>query len=290
MAASAAELAELYDSLSRFQWLCRAVSRPRPGAGLEMHKRLRAPPLAGDAPDAGAASLNDWLFARLELPAEPAVLDLGCGFGATLLGWARNHSGRSVGLTLSPFQAKQASREAERAGLDQRCAFRVASFDDPIEGEFDVVVSIETLLHAADLEAALANVRGSLKDSGQLVLVEDMARRSIDAGDDADVAELLSMWSTARLPDEAMYHAALAAAGFEIESSVDLTDQVMSREPAQIDRGVRRLRRLRRLLPGRTARRIADAFLGGLLLERLYAGGRMKYLAVVARPGSKVSA
>ena len=40
---SAARLAGLYDSLSRYQWWRRCLSRAGPGDALEMHKRLRAP-------------------------------------------------------------------------------------------------------------------------------------------------------------------------------------------------------------------------------------------------------
>lgn len=277
----------LYDSLSRFQWWRRRLSGASPGEALEMHKRLRAS--KGDdggnaGPAAGCASINDWLFELSGLPTDPQgdsrVLDIGCGFGATLVAWAKRSAGRFVGLSLSGYQIDKARIVARRAGLGKKCSFRQQGFDDPIEGEFDVVVSIETLLHARDLAKTMQHLSTCTSPGAAIVLVEDMA---VDAAVAEETAgrDLLQNWSSDRLHSEEDYRAALAGAGFVVGRDIDLTGQVDFPTESDWSARERRLRRWRRWTPfGRT---VIDAFLGGIAMERLYAAGRLRYRAMVAR-------
>ena len=110
------DLAQLYDGLARFQWWRRRLKRSGAGEGLEMRKRLLAPRPGEDGPPAGADGLDDWLWSRLEPSAGVRVLDVGCGFGATLFHWANNVDGAAgaafVGLTLSGYQVQRAEEVA----------------------------------------------------------------------------------------------------------------------------------------------------------------------------------
>lgn len=281
------QLGGLYDSLSRYHWFCRRLSCARAGAGLEMHKRLNAPAAGVDGPEAGCAGLNEWLLKRLDPPDHSRLLDAGCGFGGTLFCFARSRPGRHVGLTLSPFQARMAQREAARLGLTENCEFRLQSFDDPISGCFDVVVSVEALLHAADLGRAVDNLARSLKPGGILALVEDMLLDQERDAQQEEIAELLGCWSSERLHAVSDFQQALACRGFEIRQQIDLTAQVPYRSRQALDANARRLRSLRRWLPLTGSRRIIDAFLGGVALEGLYERGCMRYLALIASCGDK---
>lgn len=271
----------LYDSLSRYQWWLRRVRRAQPGGGLEMHKRLRSG--ARGRPAAGCAGINDWLWEQLDpaLRDRPLrVLDVGCGFGATLHAFARRAKpeSRFVGLTVSPYQAKKATAEARRAGLDARCAFRVQSFDDEVGEEFDLIVSIESLFHAPDLGHTLARLRACAAPGATLALVEDMARDEA-ATEDPAARRLLSCWATASMATVTDFRSGLAAAGFELRQDLDLTAQVDLPLPHRLDRE-RRLRRWRRFAPA--GRRVVDAFLGGLAMEELYERDLLEYRAMIA--------
>jgi hypothetical protein len=75
----------------------------------------------------------------------------------------------------------------------------------------------------------------------------------------------------------------VAEAGLAVHRDIDLTDQVPDRGSKARERARRRLTALRRITPLAGPRRVLDAFLGGLALERLYARDRMRYRVLVAR-------
>lgn len=280
-------LACLYDELARFQWWRTRLAQSPVGAGLEMHKRLNAPRPGVDGPPAGVAGLDEWLATRIgagEDPHAPArVLDVGCGFGATAFHWARRASDTSlVGLTLSPYQVMRAEETARALGLDQRCEFRRQSFDEPIEGSYDTIVSVEALFHARELAPTVANLGRALAIGGRLALVEDMALVT-GLEDDASGERLLRCWHTERLHGAEDYLSALRAAGLELVYEHDLSEQVPREPITRLDRRRRRLERLRRLMPLAAGRIVADAFLGGIALQELYARHRMSYRVMIAR-------
>jgi SAM-dependent methyltransferase len=276
----AREQARLYESLARYHWLRRRLARAAPGEGLEMHKRLRAADASGGAE--GTLAVDAWLDTVLEPAPEPRVLDVGCGFGATLIKRARRaRGGRFVGVCTSPFQVRMATREAQRLGLGERCSFAAQSYDDPITGPFDLVLSVEALFHAPDLHATLRRLAGLLVEGGSLALVEDMAMEE-KLDETADGRELLARWATQRLHAVGEYRRALEEAGLRLRSDVDFTDRVERRPAAEIDASASRLASVRRFLPLPAGRRVVDAFLGGFALERLYAAGHMSYRGMLA--------
>lgn len=279
---------KLYDSLSRYQWWQRWLRRARSGTGLEMHKRLLEASI-GDLPGAGRAELNRWLWTLVadRFETAPRVLDIGCGFGATLLAWAgrddATRAGTFVGLTLSGYQTQRATGEAKRLGLHGACTFKTQSFDDAVDGSaerlFDVVVSVETLFHAPDLLRTLSGLASTVRPGGAIVLVEDMA---VDVGVKEETAArtLRDRWATTDLRTIDEYRGALSDAGFDLERDIDLTAQVDLPARASRDRRERRLHRLRRFTP--VGRRVIDAFLGGIAMERLYSASLLSYRAMVA--------
>ncbi len=278
------ELARLYDALARYQWLRRSAGGGRPDEGLEMHKRLKGG--APGTPAAGTADIHGWLFERTGAGDSLRALDVGCGFGATLFDWARRApTGTFTGLTLSPYQVRRARQLADQRGLGDRCTFRCQSYSAPVEGTFDVVLSIESLFHAGDLARTARNLADSLAPGGELLLVEDMARGSEVAQAPAG-AELLSRWSTAHLYTRDDYRDALAGAGLVVSAETDLTPQVPTHDASSLERRRRRLTRLRTFLPLPVARGVVDAFLGGLALDELYRTERMRYVALTARRGA----
>ena len=246
-----------------------------------MHKRLLDSGGRPGRPEAGLAGLDLWLLEQVRLAERPEILDVGCGFGATLFCWQRRHAGRSVGLTISPYQLQKARREAVRLGLHAVCEFRLQSYDEPIDGCFDLIVSIESLAHSPDLVKTLRNLRRALKPGGVLALVEDMTIG--EAGVVEQQRQCLSkLWATERLYSEQDYRDALTASGLQSMSCTNLTDQVPSRPEPELDRSERRLARLRACLPSAGLRRVVDAFRGGVVQERLYARGQMSYQGLIA--------
>ncbi|MCA8974031.1 MAG: class I SAM-dependent methyltransferase [Planctomycetes bacterium] len=269
--------AQLYETLARYQWLRRRWGGAEPGAGLEIRKRLL--PAATPPEDSGEA-LDRWLLQLAAVPDGGKVLDLGCGFGASLLRWTEWSGGQGLGVTASPFQVARANEEAVRRGLDGRCRFVVQDFTAPVADSFGAVFAIEALGHAPDLAAVLAGVHRCLAPGGRFVQVEDLLREPA-AADDRCVSELSRCWSSPPLRDLATAKAALAAAGLDLVREIDLTERVAPAAPRLLDRRESRLRWWRAALPIAPWHRLADAFLGGSALERLYASGRACYRVFV---------
>lgn len=262
----------LYEGLARYHWWRRRLARARPGERLELHKRLAAGD--GDGPAAGVAGLDAWLADRIGPLDGAHVLDVGCGFGATLFTFAARGA-TGVGITASPYQVRRAREQARALGLGDRVRFVRQRFDAPIDGRFDAAVAVESLIHATDVDAVLANVAGALRPGGRFVALEDCSANVLP--DDADTSLLCERWVLDRLQHTDEVRESLDRHGFRVRDTIDLTAQVAPRPAAVLDASERRLRRTRRWLP--VGRDVVDAFLGGVALERLYARGAMRYLA-----------
>jgi len=265
----------MYEALARWQWWRCRRDRGR-GELVDLRKRLAA----GDGtlvPADGGAGLDRWLQRHVGWRGG-RVLDLGCGFGASLVRWvATDSAARGVGVTASDVQARHAAAQLAAHGVGARVDVLRQDFTAPVAGCFDVVLAIESLGHARDLVAVLRGVAAALARGGRFVWVDDGLRASAPA--DGDVAELAARWASPPLRDAAAARAALAAAGLGVVAEHDLTAQVPVRDAAALARAHRRLGLLRAVLPVPRLRRLADAFLGGLALERLYARGLACYRA-----------
>lgn len=279
----------LYESLARFQWWRRTLAREAPGRGLEMRKRLHAP--QADGPSDGLAGLDEWLM--MQVHGRPQrMLDLGCGFGASLLRWlpeqtTNEQDQHAFGITPSAYQVRRARRVAKQMGVEARCTFLHQDLESQLPTDLDVVLAIEALGHTRDLALVLRQVRRSLRPKGTLVWVEDLLREP--APQDADVAALAYHWSSPQLRDVATVRAELHSAGLEVTAEWDLTPQVPRRELARVSRSHTNAVRWRRWLPVPFARHVAQAFAGGFVLERLYARNMATYRVLLASPSEGAS-
>ncbi len=268
MSGASPDSGPMYESLARFQWLRRRWKRGPGGTGLEMRKRLLPAPSRGLGPADGAEGLDRWLHSLLGGRRVSRVLDIGCGFGASAQWWAVATGGEAVGITPSAFQVTKAAAEAASRGLGERVRFVQQDAAAPLPGRFDVVLAIESLGHVNDLGAVLRNVHAALRPGGVYLWVEDLLVEPLNG--DPDVAELAGRWSSPPLRDVATARRELAAAGLAPVREVDLTAQVPFASVAPPPSRAARLSRWR-AIPSSSLRRMIDAFLGGLALERLYA-------------------
>lgn len=91
---------------------------------------------------------------KIELTAEDAVLDVGCGWGSFILWAAERYGCRATGITLSPSQADYVREQAAARGLAERIAVHVMhanAMDLPV-GAFDKIVTIGAIKHIAALD------------------------------------------------------------------------------------------------------------------------------------------
>src|SRR6266699_383955 len=123
--------------------------------------------------------MNAEVLARLHLDdiAEPRLLDLGCGLGATLRSFARRlpHA-RLLGLTRVPWQVERAHALNDAAGCGERVRVIEGDYEDTIlpRSSYDGVYALESSCHAhgADKGLLLAEAHRLLRPGGRLVVAD----------------------------------------------------------------------------------------------------------------------
>ena len=206
------------------------------------------------------------------------VLDVGCGFGAGLARLADTCGASGVGVTSSPRQVAMGSKLlAGRPGV----SLRLASFDDPLPGSFDVVIAVESLIHARSLPDSLAHIAKVLRPGGALAIVDDFWLRP---GIPSPLVR--DGWGVNELTTAAQLTVALEQAGLEVAAQEDWTGSVVGVSEAAARRARIALLALSRVWPSR--RTLWRFYEAQLELHRCLAQGELRYWFVMARkPGSE---
>jgi len=283
--AHARRIARYYAWLDRFAPL--REYRAQTGSETQsIHRALRDP----DGGPASATVIHRLMLDGVSLPADPRVLDAGCGYGATAFDLQPEIGGQWLGITLSPVQVRRAGAEAARRKLTERLRFECRSYDDPLPGPFDLVIAIESLIHGTDPVRSIANLAGHLDTGGHLVIVDDMPEPGLSPRDAADLALFKRMWRCPVAPPAATWRDAIDAAGLERIHERDLTDLILLGDPDELLALRARLQRRAFWLGliGRNLREQAD--IGGRTLELLQLRGAVRYRLIVARKGAHAGA
>lgn len=279
-ARQARRVARYYRWLDGLSWFHERRGEAGHGA-LPVHRALADP-------DGGAPSpfvIHRLMLDGLDLPAAPRVLDAGCGYGATMLDLAPRLGGDWTGLTLSPVQAARGMAEIASRGLSDRVRIQVRSYDAPLEGRFDLIYGIESLIHSADPARTVANLAAGLAPGGHLVIVDDMPEDRLPPEPAARLDRFRRFWRCPVAPSRAGWVAASAAAGLRVVAERDLNPLLQVRGMAEIEPRLAALERRARLprLLGFGLRQEAE--IGGMLLETLQTEGFVRYRILAARKG-----
>jgi len=124
--------------------------------------------------------MNAEVLARLQLGevAQPQLLDLGCGLGATLRSFARHlPSAKLWGVTRVPWQVEQARTLNEAAGCGERIGVIAGDYEDTTllpAASFDGVYALESSCHAHGAEKGklLEQAHRLLRSGGRLVVAD----------------------------------------------------------------------------------------------------------------------
>lgn len=121
--------------------------------------------------------MNLEVLARLRLDgmAEPKLLDLGCGLGATLRSFARRlPRAKLLGITRVPWQVEHARTLNEAAGCDERVDVIEGDYEDILlpRSSYDGVYALESSCHAhgGDKGVLLEQAYRLLRPGGRLVV------------------------------------------------------------------------------------------------------------------------
>lgn len=203
------------------------------------------------------------------------VLDLGCGIGASLSYLAERLPIRGTGITLSPVQAELAARRIDEAGLGGRIRCIEGDFCElPGDlGPVDLAYAIESFLHGPDPERFFAQCARVVRPGGRLLLCDDFRRRTTDPAASRAVARFCRGWHVGTLLDREALRAMARRAGFEHESTTDLTPYLELGRPR--DRAIALVVALVGWLPP-VARRFDD-LVGGSALQQCLTNGWIGY-------------
>jgi SAM-dependent methyltransferase len=275
-------LSRYYDWLSAFQRVTSWIGHGGGYQSLTVHRLL-----ASNNPAIGAADVvHERIIAAVGSIRAPRVLDAGCGLGGTIFYLHGRLGGEYDGLTVSPAQRARAEREARRRGVSAACRFHLRSYDeDPraiVPGGADLVVAVESLAHAANPPQTIATLARALRPGGRLVVVDDVPDDRLEA-EDVDFARFREGWQCPAISPAGTLLGSLSDAGLAVEADDDLTPLVAQRDPDELERLAKTNRRWRAPAGWIGAAELIDSLYGGLMLERLYRRGLMRYRLVAAR-------
>ena len=109
------------------------------------------------------------------------VADVGCGHGASTILMAQAYPKSSfVGFDYHQPSIEQARAAAQRAQLDGRVRFEVASAKDYPGSDYDLVTVFDCLHDMGDPVGASAHVKKSLKPDGSWMIVEPFANDRLE--------------------------------------------------------------------------------------------------------------
>lgn len=220
---------------------------------------------------------------RRLLPASGAahVVDLGCGVGASLCHLAERLPIRGTGITVSGVQARLAGRRIAEAGLSGRVACLEGDYCDlPASvGQADVAYAIESFVHGPAPDRFVAGCRRLVRQDGLLVVCDDFRRSTSDPDASRAIDRYVRGWHVNTLLHRDDLYALARGAGFEHESTADLTPFLEMRRPR--DRAIDALAAVFGRLPLYGSR--FGPLLGGSALQTCLERGWIGYDFVVFR-------
>lgn len=207
--------------------------------------------------------------------ASPALGDLGCGTGGTLmyLSPRLTSSYSAVGVTLSPVQARQARRNLASA----RCATLIGDYHHlPLaDASLDFAFAIESFIHSSHPERFLAEVNRVLRPGGRLFVCDDflVENRRVGVREAEVLAEYREGWLASSLLPTGEVTDLARRAGLRLVERRDLTPYLKLRTLPE--RLAHQLLGWRRKLGLRAS--VVTSSAGSLALQQCLASGAILY-------------
>ena len=167
--------------------------------------------------------MNEEVLMRLQLDgiAEPQLLDLGCGLGATLRSFAhRLQSAKILGVTRVPWQVERARALSETFNWGERVRVLEGDYEDTIlpRSNYDGVYALESSCHAhgADKGKLLTEAHRLLRPGGRLVIADGFLASARFAGtlQQRIYRKLCECWVIEELAELELFTARLEQLGF----------------------------------------------------------------------------
>jgi len=169
--------------------------------------------------------------------AKPAIVDLGCGLGASLVYLAGRIDMSGEGITISAAQAARAAEIIAEAGAGERVRCREGDFlsvPDDLVGQADLAFSIEAFIHSPDAGRYFEQAALVLRPGGKLVLCDDFLNSAAPPRTPRDrrlLEEFRVGWHAGSLLAVEQVRQAAAEHGLTLVREIDLTLYLELRRP-----------------------------------------------------------
>lgn len=253
---------ELYNQLGRFE------SRISGKNSYPIHKKLIFN-------NEQFNDLNDWLINNIDIKKSSTVLDAGCGTGKTLFMLRDKFSIEGLGISLSKVEIDLAKAHKRQNNYD-KINFKVASFDDDLPLNFDLIIAIESIKHSIDYRKSIQNLADHLNPGGELWLIEDIRKSEIKKL--LKTEQFMSWWHVPFLFDQSEIEAACNNENLKVKALFNLTSNMSQKSLLKAQSRYRLWRFLLRLIPFKNVRNNVKTFLGGFILDQWYLKKQMAYL------------
>ncbi|NUT48068.1 MAG: methyltransferase domain-containing protein [Saccharothrix sp.] len=169
--------------------------------------------------------LTDLVAETLALAPGQRLLDVGCGLGVPAIRIAQRCDVRITGVTVSAWQAAEATRRATAAGVGDRVTARHADaaalpFPDAC---FDAVLAFDSLPNAVDRRQWLREVRRVLRPGGRFAVTDYPAEAPLTPRD----REVLATHAILDPPTASELDDLVAAAGLVVDQRHDWGTRVV---------------------------------------------------------------
>jgi cyclopropane fatty-acyl-phospholipid synthase-like methyltransferase len=199
------------------------------------------------------------------------IADAGCGYGGFAVFVARQAPAIHVdGYTLSDVQQAVAQQVFARLHLPHARVL-LQSYDRLVR-QYDAIVAIESLGHAADVGATLQYWARHLRPGGLVVIIDEVFRPEV-ASEHPEIQQFMQFWRFSLLLQRARVEALVHAAGLHIAAWDVLSERyhVPNRPDDVCDR----------LLSAYQHQGAHPGYIGGMLLEKFYNRGWVDYVLMV---------
>lgn len=211
------------------------------------------------------------------------ALDAGCGYGGTIFALQAALGGRWHGVTVSARQCAVGRKVAHDRGVADTVTFARRSYDAPPVRSYNLICAIESLIHSVDPGRTAGILASALRPGGTFVIVDDMPVDDVSPAFADDLADFKTLWRCPVMPSARQWSAHLHAAGCDVIDMRDLSSLMRPRSEPEISQAIAEVRARRRWRDLLGLRRIGEAEIGGLLLERLGRERAVRYMMLIAR-------
>lgn len=174
--------------------------------------------------------MNEVLAKLASISKNDRVLDAGCGYGGSAIWLAKNIGCEVVGVTVVPYQVREAEKFAKKYDLSDKVSFKTEDYAHTSfpSNSFTVVWGLESIVHAESKKDFVNESYRLLKTEGRVLISEYMLQEglSLSDGDRKVIEPWLKGWVMPNLLTPGEYESLLDSAGFKNIKIHDLTENV----------------------------------------------------------------